>query len=87
MRILSGTKRREEREFYLRMAIKKRGNTRELARQIEAAAFERSVLSPPKLSSALREVPVGCRRIQGFVFTSDHARPLLRRMTEAAAAA
>ncbi len=49
-------KRREEREYYLRMAITKRWNVRELARQIEASAFERSVLGPPRLSTALREL-------------------------------
>lgn len=54
LHILSGTKRHEEREFYLRMAIKMRWNVRELIRQIKAAAFERSVLGPPKLSTALR---------------------------------
>jgi predicted nuclease of restriction endonuclease-like (RecB) superfamily len=56
LHILSGAKRHEEREFYLRMAINNRWNVRELARQIEASAFERSVLGPPKLSTALREI-------------------------------
>ncbi len=56
LHILSGSKRPEEREFYLRMAISKRWNVRELARQIEASAFERSVLGPPELSTALREI-------------------------------
>ena len=62
LHILSGTKRPEEREFYLRMAIEKRWNVRELARQIEASAFERSVLGPPKLSTALRELHPGAVR-------------------------
>ncbi len=56
LHILSGTKRPEAREFYLRMAIKKGWNVRELARQIGASAFERSVLGSPKLSTALREL-------------------------------
>lgn len=56
LHILGGTKRPEEREFYLRMAVEKRWNVRELARQIEASTFERSVLGPPKLSTALREL-------------------------------
>ncbi len=38
------------------MAIKKGWNVRELARQIGASAFERSVLGSPKLSTALREL-------------------------------
>ena len=36
-----------------------RWNVRELARQIEASAVERSVLGPPKLSTALREIHPG----------------------------
>ncbi len=56
LHILSGAKRPEERAFYLRMAVAKHWTVRELARQIEASAFERSVLELPKLSTALREV-------------------------------
>lgn len=56
LHILSGTKRREEREFYLRLATQKHWNVRELARQIDSALFEREILSKPKLSTALREV-------------------------------
>jgi predicted nuclease of restriction endonuclease-like (RecB) superfamily len=56
LHILSGAKRAEEREFYLRMAVSKRWNVREVARQIGASAFERAVLNPPKLSPALREI-------------------------------
>lgn len=55
LHILSGAKRPEARAFYLRMAVKNRWNVRELARQIEASAFERAVTGP-KLSTALREV-------------------------------
>jgi predicted nuclease of restriction endonuclease-like (RecB) superfamily len=56
LHILSKTKRAEEREFYLRMAIEHRWSVREVARQIDGALFERSVLNPPKLSTALREM-------------------------------
>lgn len=56
LHILSGAKGPEEREFYLRLAVAKRWNVRELARQIRASAFEHSVLGPPKLSTALREI-------------------------------
>jgi len=38
------------------MAIKKGWNVRDLAREIETAAFDRSVLAPPKLSTTLREL-------------------------------
>lgn len=56
LHILSGAKSPEEREFYLRLAVAKRWNVRELARQIRASAFEHSVLGPPKLSTTLREI-------------------------------
>ena len=59
LHILSGTKRQEEREFYLRLAIKNHWNVRELARQIDSGLFERSVLGPPKLSTMLRELHPG----------------------------
>jgi predicted nuclease of restriction endonuclease-like (RecB) superfamily len=48
--ILSQSKRPEEREFYLRMAIKEKWGKRELERQFEAALFERTVLHPVKVS-------------------------------------
>jgi len=54
LHILSRAKRSEEREFYLRMAAQNRWSVREVARQLDAALFERAVLSPPKLSTALR---------------------------------
>ena len=51
--ILGQSKRPEEREFYLLMAVKERWTKRELERQFKAALFERVVLSPPKMSPAL----------------------------------
>ena len=56
LHLLSRTKRGEEREFYLRMATQNRWPVREVARQIDSALFERTVLNPPKLSTALREL-------------------------------
>jgi predicted nuclease of restriction endonuclease-like (RecB) superfamily len=56
LHILSRTKRPEEREFYLRMATQQRWQVREVARQIDGGLFERAVLNPPKLSTALREM-------------------------------
>lgn len=53
--ILGQSKRREEREFYLRLAIKERWSKRELERQLDAALFERTVLSPAKVSPAVRK--------------------------------
>jgi predicted nuclease of restriction endonuclease-like (RecB) superfamily len=48
--ILSQSKRPEEREFYLRMAIKEKWGKRELERQFDTALFERTVLHPAKVS-------------------------------------
>lgn len=46
--ILGQSKRREEREFYLCMAVQERWSKRELERQFRLGAFERAVLNPPK---------------------------------------
>lgn len=54
--ILAQTKRTDEREFYLRLAAQQRWGKRELERLIRVAAFETTVLKPPKLSPAVREI-------------------------------
>ena len=51
LHILSRSKRPEEREFYLKMASRNHWQVREVARQMDAALFDRSVLHPPKLSN------------------------------------
>jgi predicted nuclease of restriction endonuclease-like (RecB) superfamily len=48
--ILGQSKRPDEREFYLRLAVRERWTTRELDRQLRAATFERAVLTPAKVS-------------------------------------
>lgn len=48
--ILSQSKRPEEREFYLRLAIREQWSKRELERQFKGALFERTVLNPVKVS-------------------------------------
>jgi predicted nuclease of restriction endonuclease-like (RecB) superfamily len=48
--ILNQSKRLEEREFYLRLAIQEKWSKRELERQFKAALFERSVLNPVKVT-------------------------------------
>jgi predicted nuclease of restriction endonuclease-like (RecB) superfamily len=53
---LGQSKRPEEREFYLRLAIRERWGKRELERQLRAAAFERAVLSPAKVSPVVAQV-------------------------------
>jgi predicted nuclease of restriction endonuclease-like (RecB) superfamily len=46
--ILNQSKRPEEREFYLRLAIREKWSKRELERQFKTALFERSVINPVK---------------------------------------
>jgi predicted nuclease of restriction endonuclease-like (RecB) superfamily len=53
--IMSRCKREEEREFYLRVCHRERWGKRELERQLAGALFERTVLSPAKLSPAVTE--------------------------------
>lgn len=48
--ILGQSKRPEEREFYLRMAVQEKWSKRELERQFKTARFERSVLTPAKVT-------------------------------------
>jgi predicted nuclease of restriction endonuclease-like (RecB) superfamily len=56
MLIMSRCKREEEREFYLRLCRRERWGKRELERQLAGSLFERTVLSPPKLAPAVREL-------------------------------
>jgi predicted nuclease of restriction endonuclease-like (RecB) superfamily len=55
--ILGQSKQPEEREFYLRLAVRAKWSKRELQRQIESAAFERTVLSDLKLAPPVRVLP------------------------------
>ena len=63
LHILAKTKLPEEREFYLRMSNQQHWPVREVARQIDSALFERAVLHPPKLSTALRELHPGAESV------------------------
>ena len=53
--ILNQSKRPEEREFYLRQAIREKWSSRELERQFKTALFERTVLSPAKVTAVLSQ--------------------------------
>ncbi|OUM09041.1 hypothetical protein BW686_03455 [Pseudomonas syringae] len=53
--IFSQSKRPEEREFYLQMAIREKWSSRELERQFKTALFERSITHPAKASAILKE--------------------------------
>lgn len=61
--ILNQSKRPEEREFYLRMAIREQWSTRELERQFKAALFERTVLNPTKVSPVVTQTHPGALEV------------------------
>ncbi len=54
--ILNQSKRPEEREFYLRLAIREQWSKRELERQFKNGLFEKTVLSPAKVSAVLSQI-------------------------------
>jgi predicted nuclease of restriction endonuclease-like (RecB) superfamily len=53
--ILGQSKRVEEREFYIRLAIRERWSRRELERQFNSALFERVILHPPKVTPVVTQ--------------------------------
>lgn len=53
--ILGQSKSQDEREFYLRLAIREQWSKRELDRQFKGALFERTVLNPAKLSPSAKQ--------------------------------
>ena len=54
--ILGRCKYPEEREFYLRLCVREKWSKRELERQLKGALFARTVLNPPKVSAALKQL-------------------------------
>ncbi|MFT4196149.1 PDDEXK nuclease domain-containing protein [Ottowia sp.] len=54
--ILGQSKRPEEREFYLRLAVQEKWSSRQLERQFKTALFERTVLHPAKVSPLMAQV-------------------------------
>lgn len=57
MIILNQSKRPEEREFYVRLAVREQWSKRELERQIKGCLFERAILSPPIVSPLMTQLP------------------------------
>lgn len=53
--IFGQSKRPEEREFYMRMAIQEKWSSRDLERHFKSALFERSVTQPAKASAVLKQ--------------------------------
>jgi predicted nuclease of restriction endonuclease-like (RecB) superfamily len=92
--ILGQSKRPEEREFYLRMAVQERWTKRDLERQVKAALFERVVLSPVKAAPMVHQMYPEAQDIFKDAYTleflelphphteSDLHRGLVNRMKE-----
>jgi len=55
LHILSKTKTMEEKEFYLRLAMKERYSVRELERQIDSCFYERTLLSKMNVSTPVTQ--------------------------------
>ena len=84
--ILSQSKTSEEREFYLKTAIREKWSSRELERQFRGALFERAVLNPPKVSAVLRQMQPEAHEVLKDTYLlefldlpGDHAEPDLQR--------
>lgn len=69
--ILSRCKRAEEREFYLRTALRENWGKRELERQLNGALFERTVLTPPKVAAVVRQLHPAAESIFKDVYLFD----------------
>ncbi|WP_157266036.1 PDDEXK nuclease domain-containing protein [Azohydromonas aeria] len=61
--ILGQSKRPEERDFYLRMAVRERWSSRELERQFKGALFERMVLNPAKATPVTSQTHPGAAEV------------------------
>jgi predicted nuclease of restriction endonuclease-like (RecB) superfamily len=73
--IMSRCKRDEEREFYLRLCQHENWGKRELERQLSGALFERTVLSPPKLAPAVRELHPDAASVFKDTYLMSGTRP------------
>lgn len=84
--ILGQSKRPEEREFYLRLAAQEQWSSRQLERQFKAALFERTLLSPPKVSPVVAQMHPDAARVfrdsylvEFLELSEDHAEADLHR--------
>ena len=63
--IMSGSKSDEEREFYMRLAIKERYSSRQLERQMDSGYYERYMLSKRKAAAGAAAIPA--ESLSGFL--------------------
>ena len=69
--ILSRCKRSEEREFYLRTALRENWGKRELERQLNGSLFERTIVHPAKVAAVLRQLHPAAETIFKDVYLFD----------------
>jgi len=69
--ILGQSKHPEEREFYLRLAVRERWSKRELERQFKSAFFERTILNPVQISPAAAQLYPDARSIFKDAYTVE----------------
>jgi predicted nuclease of restriction endonuclease-like (RecB) superfamily len=69
--ILSRCKHAKEREFYLRTALRENWGSRELERQLNSGLFERTILTPPKVSALLTQIHPAAQAIFKDVYLFD----------------
>lgn len=84
--LLGRCKTTEEREFYLRHAIRENHSVRELRRAIDSATFERMALADKKLATVSRVLPPEAKNafkdsyvVEFLDLSSDHSENDLRR--------
>lgn len=58
LHILSKSKTIQEKEFYIRLAVKEKYSVRELSRQIDSGYYERAMISKKKALSAMSQIQV-----------------------------
>lgn len=73
LKIMSGSKKQEERRFYIELAIKEKYSKRELERQMDSGYYERYMLSNnfPKVKKQIFELKVD---LSGFITKKDFSR-------------
>ncbi len=74
LEILSSTKTKEERDFYVQLTVRDRLSSRDLRRQLKAAHFERSIIADKLLPTSFNDYP---KDVTG-VFRDSYALEFLK---------
>ncbi|MEO8230767.1 MAG: PDDEXK nuclease domain-containing protein [Ignavibacteriota bacterium] len=82
LHILTKTKTIEEKEFYLKLAVKEKYSARELERQIKTGVYERFLLSNKKLSTMLRELNGNSIDSKLSPLVTELEKPILQQINE-----